>query len=165
MSIYPCSACGKRHPGKLATAYNAWFLEDGQRVAYRQRLCVGCLKDELGEVIRNQVELADTAETCPACGGSNENGDLDPTFVTVYLPGRDPAEFGLNTCVSCAAKLRVELRRGEDRLADRGAMVRGPSPLPPVDWGSALLESTERALAAPTDGPLVFSGPTGHPSV
>lgn len=138
MSIYPCSRCKKRLPGKLATAYNAWFEGDNTRIAFKQRLCVGCLGEELGEIIRNAVELADDSETCPACGSGNGDGDMDPTFVTVYIPGREPAEFGLNTCGACAAKLRVELRQGGEALAERGAMLRGPSPTPPVDWGSAL---------------------------
>jgi len=138
VSIYPCSRCRKRYPGKLATSYNAWFADGESRVCFRQRLCVGCLGEELGEIIRSQVELSEDAETCPACGSSNANGDLDPTFVTVYMPGREAAEFGLNTCASCAQKLRVELRQGAEAMKDRGVTVGGPPLTQAPDWGSAL---------------------------
>lgn len=133
MSIRPCSICKRRVPGKLATSYNAWFLANGQRICYRQRLCLPCLSTSLGPTLRNSSSDSTDTATCPACGGSSET-DSDPVFITLYLPKQDPREFELNFDAACAAKTRGVMSEGGELLADRQASGEGPEAPRPSPW-------------------------------
>jgi hypothetical protein len=126
MSIRPCHLCRQRVPGKLSSAYWAWFLADGERVAWRQRLCMPCLTNHFLPILRNASSTSMDVSTCPACGGSSES-DSDPVFLVLYLPKTDPKEFELNTFAACAAKTRGSIFELGERLPNRQAEVRGPS--------------------------------------
>lgn len=127
MSIRPCHLCKRRADGKLASAYWAWFLADGERVAWRQRLCMPCLTSTFLTVLQTSKSASMEEPTCPVCGGSSEH-DSDPVFLVLYLPKQDPREFELNTDAACAAKIRGNIFELGERLANRQAQVRGPSP-------------------------------------
>jgi hypothetical protein len=129
MSVFPCSVCKARKPGKLANAYWAWFLTDGSRSAWRARYCLGCAQDALLKLLSTQREMDGTSGVfdCVSCGSSAET-DSDPMYLTLYLPGREPTEYALQLCSACAAKLRIPITSTAERLADRGGLVRGPSP-------------------------------------
>jgi hypothetical protein len=129
MSVYPCSSCRQRKPGKLATAYWAWFLADGERSAWKVRYCPACAQEHLLGVLSSLRELGESSEVfaCVSCGASAET-DSDPMYLTLYLPGKEPMEYAVQLDSACAAKLRSPIVTSGERLADRGGLVRGPSP-------------------------------------
>jgi len=126
VSIYPCSSCGQRQHGKLATVYSAWFDADGKREAWKQRFCAPCLTT-LTEGFRDSLSLNMSDVTvCPLCG-ADASINLDPIYLTLYLPKREPVESALCTCASCAPSLRNLLRVGAQALADRQEKSQGLS--------------------------------------
>lgn len=129
MSVYPCSVCKGRKPGKLASAYWAWFLADGSRSAWKLRYCLVCAPESLSVLLNDSPAMAadSTVFACIACGASSET-DSDPIYCTLYLPGKEPMEYALQLDSACAAKLRIPIVNQGDRLPDRGGVVRGPSP-------------------------------------
>lgn len=129
MAIYPCSLCGMRRPGKLASAYWAWFNADGARSAWKLRYCLECAPEGLAIVLQSQSHLDSdsTVFDCLSCG-TNATDDSDPVYLTLYLPGKEPTEYAVQLCGACAAKLRIPITENGERLPDRGGVVRGPSP-------------------------------------
>jgi hypothetical protein len=129
MSVFPCSNCRQRKPGKLATAYWAWFLADGERSAWKLRYCPACAEDALLKLL-NQVRGMDGTSDVSACVscGTNAAEDSDPIYLTLYLPGKEPTEYALQLDGACAARLRIPVTTHGERLPDRGGLVRGPSP-------------------------------------
>lgn len=122
MSLIPCDFCGKRVPEKLAQVTWAWYRADGQRVAYRQRLCTACF---CANLLPLDVEPNFDALTCPACGISTEH-DMDPCYATAYIPGQGKTSIEAATCPSCAVEIRSRAQQGAVRLEDRPS-VEGPS--------------------------------------
>lgn len=129
MSLFPCSICGQRRPGKLASAYWAWFLADGSRSAWRQRICASCAPSTLSALLKsaNESEANENVFACVACGASTDQ-DSDPVYLTLYLPKREAQEFAIQLDSACAVKVRVAAQHGAEKLPDRGGEVRGPSP-------------------------------------
>lgn len=129
VSVYPCSVCKARRPGKLASAYWAWFRADGVRTAYKVRYCQQCAYQYLVDILAKTRQLGDLEDVfaCVSCGISAE-GDSDPIYLTLYLPGKEPEELALQLCGACAAKMRGPITDSGDHLEDRGGVVRGPSP-------------------------------------
>lgn len=129
MSVHPCSLCRQRKPGKLASAYWAWFLADGGRSAWKLRYCPACAPEALSIVLQASQQLAETLDVfgCVSCGTSCET-DSDPMYLTLYLPGKEPMEYALQLDGACAARLRIPITESGERLPDRGGVVRGPSP-------------------------------------
>jgi len=130
MSVYPCSVCRLRRPGKLASAYWAWFLADGARSAWKLRYCPACAPEALSIVLQASRLSEDNSSVfaCVSCGADSSE-DSDPMYLTLYLPGKEPMEYALQLDGACAARLRIPITTQGDRLADRGGVVRGPSPL------------------------------------
>jgi hypothetical protein len=129
MSVFPCSACRQRKPGKLATAYWAWFIAAGERSAWKLRYCPACAQENLLSLLTTLRELGETSDVfaCVSCGASASE-DSDPIYLTLYLPGKEPMEYALQLDSACAARLRIPITSKGERLADRGGLVRGPSP-------------------------------------
>lgn len=130
VSVFPCSVCRGRKPGKLATAYWAWFNADGARSAWKLRYCLDCAQQHLQKVLNDMSQLGENSDVfaCVTCGASASE-DSDPIYLTLYLPGKEPTEIALQLDAACAAKLRIPITSQGERLADRGGLVRGPSPL------------------------------------
>ena len=128
MSVFPCSVCRSRRPGKLASAYWAWFNADGARSAWKVRYCPECAGESLSPLFSSLREMDGTSHVfaCVSCGASAEE-DSDPIYLTLYLPGKEPVEYALQLDTACAAKLRIPITIHGDRLPDRGGVVRGPS--------------------------------------
>lgn len=138
MSVFPCSYCGQRVPGRLASIYSAWFLADGSRTAWKQRACAPCVQRELRSLLAHAADESSAATACPACG-SNASETLDPIYLSVYLPKQDPREFALTTCAACAVMLRLRLQEQAQRLPDRDAAAANASGRSVTDeWSSAL---------------------------
>lgn len=129
MAVFPCSICKTRRPGKLASAYWAWFNVDGSRSAWKLRYCLECAPGALQTLLAATSQQVETSNVfaCVACGASAEE-DSDPVYCTLYLPQREPMEYALQLDSACAAKLRIPITNNGERLIDRGAGVRGPSP-------------------------------------
>jgi hypothetical protein len=129
VSVYPCSVCRQRKPGKLATAYWAWFLADGERSAWKLRYCPGCAQDALLKLLEQLHESKPTSDVfaCLLCGASAQE-DSDPIYLTLYLPGKEPMEYAVQLDSACAVSLRAPITTSGERLADRSGLVRGPSP-------------------------------------
>jgi hypothetical protein len=129
VSVYPCSDCRQRKPGKLASAYWAWFNPEGDRRAFKCRYCPGCAQTSLHDLLLalHQQDGNENVFACLLCG-SDAHSDSDPMYLTLYLPGKEPMEYALQLDSACAVKLRAEVMKIGDPLADRGGLVRGPSP-------------------------------------
>lgn len=125
MSLIPCDFCRKRVPEKLCQVTWAWYDANGDRVAYRQRLCTQCFCTNL---LPMDVPTDFESLTCPACHISTSE-DMDPCYATAYIPGQGKQSFELPTCAPCAVRVRVAAQQGSSRLEDRGP-VEGPGPSP-----------------------------------
>lgn len=117
-SKYPCGVCGTRQKGKLASAYWAWFNADNERYACKQRLCVDCVSEGFSQLLRSASEASPHVCMCPACG-TDASADLDPIYLTLYVPGREQLTFDLTTCAVCAAMIRIRAQEGSERLENR----------------------------------------------
>lgn len=133
MSIRPCSLCNKRAKGKLASAYWSWFTAANERIAWRQLLCSPCLTSTFGPILRKSSTDSTGEATCPGCGGSLAD-DVDPVFLSLYLPKQEALEYELDTDAACAAEIRGSIVDHGERLANRQLEVRGPSPLAEDPW-------------------------------
>jgi hypothetical protein len=135
MSVYPCSMCRQRKPGKLASAYWAWFLGDGSRSAWKLRYCPGCAAENLAALLKELHAMGETSSVfaCVSCG-TDASQDSDPVYLTLYLPGRDPMEYALQLDGACAARLRIPITTHGERLPDRGGLVGGPPPSSTTVW-------------------------------
>jgi hypothetical protein len=129
VSVYPCSVCRRRMPGKLASAYWAWFNADGARSAWKLRYCPECAAENLLALLNALREMDGTSDVfaCVSCGSSAAE-DSDPIYLTLFLPGKESMEYALQLDSACAAKLRIPVTTQGERLPDRGGVVRGPSP-------------------------------------
>jgi len=121
MSLIPCDACRKRVQEKLSQATWAWYADSGDRVAYRQRLCVACYTQR---VLAFDKPVDFDSLSCPGCGISTEH-DMSPIYCTVYIPGSGREQFEFPTCPACATMLRAEAITGGVQLENR-PRVEGP---------------------------------------
>lgn len=134
MSLFrPCSGCAEKKPGKYASLYWAHFNGNGERKAWRQNLCRECLVDTFASLLQSTNSGLTDVPTCPACGGTS-TGDMDPVFLTLYLPKTDPKEYELATCAACAAKLLPLTEAGATPLENRSATPGAPSPTVSQPW-------------------------------
>jgi hypothetical protein len=122
MSLIPCDFCHRRVPEKLSSVTWAWYRVDGQRTAYRQRLCTACFCQNLLPLDKD-ADFDDLR--CPACGIS-VNTDMDPCYATAFIPGSGRKQFELPTCAACAVPLRVRAQEGATHLED-SKPVEGPA--------------------------------------
>lgn len=138
MSLFPCSACKERKPGKFANVTWAWWTADQQRTAWRQRLCLDCY---VATIVPLQVTIDAEPLSCPACH-SDPGDDMDPTYVTAYVPGVGPERLEMATCAPCAVGVRIRAQEGAEKLPDRLLESRGqdpgPSTMDPVEQWRAL---------------------------
>jgi len=143
VSVYPCSVCRMRRPGKLATAYWAWFNADGNRSAYKLRYCQPCAVEVLVPTLKTFLTAveSDSVFACVGCG-ADASQDSDPIYLTLYLPGKEPEELALQFDSACAAKTRIPIVDKGEALPDRGGVVRGPSPSL-SDWDIVLVVQSE----------------------
>lgn len=125
MSLIPCDYCHKRVAEKLAQITTAWYRADGERTAYRQRLCTACF---CANILPLDKPMDFDALTCPACGISTDH-DMDPVYCTAYVPGSGRMQFEWPTCPSCAVTVRGRAQEGGTKLEDR-QRVEGPAPSP-----------------------------------
>ena len=130
MSLYPCSACGERTPGKLAQTTWAWWRADNARVAFRQRLCTACFAMTVAPL---EVNTREFEQTCPACG-IDTTQDMDPVYCTTFVPNVGRVRLEMPTCAPCAVELRNRAQKGAVRLEDRSDPAEGRGPQTDDAW-------------------------------
>ena len=123
---FACAVCGTRNAGKLAAAYWAWFRADGVRSAWKQRLCVACAAKELSQLLASSQNSSSDMTMCPSCGADSSD-DLDPVFLTLYVPGQERSDLSLMTCAACAVHVRSTALVGAEKLEDRSDGSSKPS--------------------------------------
>jgi hypothetical protein len=134
MQLKRCAnGCG-RLGGPVATLYVAWFNGEAKRVCWRTYLCAQCLRETLQSALAAALQDSMDVTVCPACG-TDSSTDLDPIYLTVYLPKQERREYALATCGACAAHLRVRLQKGAVLMEDRQLSSLGAPSLSPQDWG------------------------------
>lgn len=138
MSAFPCSVHGRKVDGRMASIYSAWFLANGERTAWKQRVCVDCVRSHLAPLLAHASEDSPDAVACPACG-SDASEDLDPIYLTVYPPKQERREYALTTCAPCAVTLRLRLQERAERLPNRnGFNGTSKDTDEPDDWAGVL---------------------------
>lgn len=139
MSLYPCSSCGQRTKGRLATAYIAWFKADGARTCYKMRLCFDCVLRNIAPLNKALREADTTSLTwCPICKSEVVGSDLDPTYVTMYLPKSEGQEFAYQMHAACAAKFRGPVTQDGILQPDRGVILGPQDSSPTQDWSQVV---------------------------
>jgi hypothetical protein len=120
MSFNPCSVCGQRQNGKIATVYSNWIEEGGSRRAFKQWYCALCLT-ELAVYLKELASDGSSLTTdCMKCAGPLSEG-FRLIWLKVYPPHSVAREFAITMCVSCAASLQTRLQEGASVLPDRNA--------------------------------------------
>ena len=125
MSLIPCDSCGLRVPEKLAQVTTAWYTADGHRTAWRQRLCTACY---CTNILPLDKEVDYDHLTCPACGIDTSH-DMDPVYVTAFVPAAGRQQFEFATCPACAVTIRGRAQVGAVKLEGKGR-VEGPGASP-----------------------------------
>jgi len=125
--LIPCSTCGGKLPGKLANVTIAWYTAAQERLAYRLKLCLGCYAAQVAPL---QPDPAEASLKCPVCH-SDPGEQLDPVYVTSYLPDYGKVQMELATCAPCAVKLRVPAQAQGVKLENQfGGQDPGPQTRP-----------------------------------
>jgi hypothetical protein len=145
VSLIPCDRCAERGPGKLTNCTWAWYRSDGERAAWRQRLCLTCVATLLAPLYQKTAEWS---LTCPACGVDTAE-DLDPVYCTFYPDGAGKMILEAPTCPSCAARIRVEAQKGARKLeavdASFGGQVPSPQTSATATWESLGIVPRDRS--------------------
>lgn len=117
-----CSYDRRRHSEKLASAYWAWFDQDGERHAYRVRYCLQHGQDVLLPLLRNMndaLDGIDPAEACcVACGGLIPGGSVD-LYAVLYFPKREPLRAVLPFCDGCHTPYFLDIEAVGEPMPDR----------------------------------------------
>lgn len=130
--MFPCSAHGKRVPGKLASVYWRWFNGEGVSVGWKQRLCADCAKDNLKPLLAHANSESLDVSVCPACG-TDSSQDMEPLYITICTPGSERRDLELPICAGCATDVRQMATAGAERLPDRGQLRGAMAPREPSD--------------------------------
>ncbi len=127
--IIPCGYCGRTNVGKLSSATWAWWNADNVRVAWRQNLCVDCFVTNVASL---ESATRDDPLNCPCCHTA-PGEQIDPCYLTVYVPGVGPVRLEMATDAPCAVEVRVRAQKGARKLADRQPQSGGQDPGPQTD--------------------------------
>ncbi len=127
--IIPCGSCGRTNVGKLSSATWAWWNADNVRVAWRQNLCVDCYVTNVAVL---ETSTRENPVDCPVCH-SAPGEQLDPCYLTIFIPGVGPVRLEMATCAPCAVEVRVRAQQGSRKLEDRRASSEGLEPGPQTD--------------------------------
>ena len=135
MGLQPCSTCHEKQHGKYANTTVAWWRADNVRVAWRLRICLNCY-------IVNVAPLDQAAHenefACPVCH-TEPGSDMDPTYITAFVPEVGKVTVEMATCAADAVKIRAWATDNGELLPDRAVGGQGPGPQrePDSDWTRA----------------------------
>jgi hypothetical protein len=108
--------------------YWAWTNADGRRRAWKQKLCLDCVKSTvLPLIIASEAPVL----ICPACGIATAD-EYDAVYLTYCLPGQPNGQSEMPLCGACAVKVRQNALQGARELEDRGVGAGGPQPTPRI---------------------------------
>jgi hypothetical protein len=137
VSLQKCSGCQERQPGKYANVTVAWWNAKNDRLAYRLKVCSVCWMTNLDEL---RLSVSTDEFSCPYCH-TNPGDDIDPTYVTAFIPNVGKLQLEMATCAVDAVQLRVWAQDHGERLGDNPVGGQGPSPQTPApswdEWLSA----------------------------
>jgi hypothetical protein len=122
-----CDRCQQQHVEKPASLYWAWTNADNKRRAWKQKLCLDCVRAYVAPLI---IASEQPVLICPACGIGTV-GDYDAVYLTYCLPGMPQGQTEMPLCGSCAVAVRKGALEGARELEDRGVGVGGPQPSDP----------------------------------
>jgi len=130
-----CSVHGVRDSRKYASLYSRWPTGEGTEwVRVRQKLCAAAYT-ELTDHFRGNSDYQSSSNVSACCMcGAEISANLNGTYVTAFVPGREQTEFALPTCDSCTKQLREFLQVGAEPLPDRGGVVGASGPNTPNPW-------------------------------
>jgi len=130
-----CSYGGEPAAPKLASIYWAWYTVSGQRVSWKTFSCVGCAPTSLGIIFRSLRNASESPDEkhCASCGQVLDT-DIDPIYVTLYLPGQERTDPEVWLDSACAAIIRSQIQSVGQRLPDRNVESRGPLTLATDPW-------------------------------
>lgn len=126
MILKTCVACKDTQKDPLTWVVWAWNRADGERVAYKQRLCLTCVATRLIPLY-TACELP--AQNCPNCG-IDTSEDMDPMYAAFIPRGVGKLNIEAPMCAPCAAQLRLFAQTGAEKLEDREASSRGQDMAP-----------------------------------
>jgi len=124
--------CGEAVRERLTWAVWAWNRADGQRVAYKQKLCMACVAEAIAPIY---VACEKSELTCPACGIDTAD-DFDAVYCTFIPRGAGKMQLEAPMCGPCAVVLRQRAMEGAERMEDREVGVRGQETAPNLDPSS-----------------------------
>lgn len=124
--------CGEAVRERLTWAVWAWNRADGERVAYKQHLCMACVAEAIAPIY---VACEKNELTCPACG-IDTSDDYDAIYCTFIPRGLGQMKLEAPMCGACAAALRMRAMEGAERLENRDPQVRGREEAPNLDASS-----------------------------
>lgn len=117
MAYRPCAFCGIRFLGNAVTGYVS-YSNNGERNAFRQKMCPKCAASVLGDMIGRAMikdeEIVDWPETCCICGIKVDD-DVVLTWATFYR-GQDRKDFVWPTCPADSITLRAVLTENAEPL-------------------------------------------------
>lgn len=120
----------------LTWTVSAWNRADGQRVAYKQKLCLTCVASHLAPLY---TACQEPTMKCPNCG-IDTSDDMDPVYVSFIPKGVGMLKADAPFCGACAARYRVFAQEGGEKLDDRQPQGEGPgsgpSPTASQVWAS-----------------------------
>ena len=135
MSLQKCSGCQERKPGKYANVTVAWWNAENKRLAYRMRLCRDCYLEAINDV---QINVHENEFSCPYCH-TEPGDDMNPTYITAFLPNYGKLQLECATCAQDSIILRSFAVEKGELLQDLEVGGLGPSPqTPPLDWNEWL---------------------------
>jgi hypothetical protein len=121
-----CSMCSESQSDTLTWCTWAWNRADGERVAYKQKLCVQCIATTVAPLY---VACESPIMTCPNCG-IDTTEDMDPVYATFIPKGLGMMRIEAPMCASCAAQLRLKAQNGAEKLENRDFESRGQETAP-----------------------------------
>lgn len=122
-----CDLCGQQHLEKPASMYWAWTNADGRRRAWKQKLCLECVRTTVVPLI---VASEQPVLLCPSCGIGTAD-DYDAVYLTYCLPGQPQGQCEMPLCPAHAVAVRTNALTGSRELPDREASSGGPQLAPP----------------------------------
>lgn len=134
MYLTPCSSCGKRGKSKPATLYSAWFDNEGERSAWRQKFCAPCLTVLMEPLRDGLLQESLDLVACPLCN-KDASAEMRPIYLTLFVPKQERTDYALTTCESCAASLQTLLVVGAARMPNREGYSGAAAPESPASDG------------------------------
>ena len=124
--------CSETVKERLTWAVWAWNRADGQRVAYKQHLCMACVAETVAPIY---VKCEAGELTCPACGIDTAE-DYDAVYCTFIPRGLGKMRLEAPMCGPHAVTLRQRAMANAERLEDREPEGRGQETAPTLDPSS-----------------------------